>query len=91
MVRRLGVSFCWRERALVRADGFSDRITPDVLAWLHRDALIAATEHEIDGLKIAGAVPEADHAPRAAALGDQLLALERREEAVIARLARASD
>ncbi len=69
--------------ALVRGDALGSAMTADALAWLHRDALIAALDREIDALGVVGGLTDAKRASRTAELRAAILDIERVEEGVI--------
>lgn len=54
-----------------------------ILAWLHRDAMIAAIEQQIDAMPIKGSVSADERVQRAADIQLELLRIERMEEAAI--------
>jgi hypothetical protein len=86
------------ERGELRVHGFQDGVTPvgppttpqvvGLLAWLDRDAVVAALEREIDALPgaigaSAGALSRDARAARIAQLEGEILDLERAEEGII--------
>jgi hypothetical protein len=79
---KLAISFR-RPDALVRGDALGATMTADTLAWLHRDALIAALDREIDALGIVGGLTDAERASRTGELRAAILDIERMEESVI--------
>lgn len=62
---------------------FNRPVVENMMAWLHRDALIKALEAEIDAAELSGAVSAEDKARAEQELPPKILLLEREEEALI--------
>ena len=59
------------------------------MAWLHRDAMLAALDREVDALGIEGGLSDAERGRRTAELRERLSSLERAEEGAIVAAAEA--